>query len=363
MTSYNNRASVYIIAEAGVNHNGDEQRALAMVDAAADCGADAVKFQTFKAEYLVSANAPKAQYQKASTDAAESQLDMVRKLELTYEFHHKLQARARERGIDFISTAFELPSLKFLQTLDLPWFKIPSGEITNGPLLMAFARTQKPLILSTGMATLSDVETALAILVWGRLRSDEPKSLNDIWQHWSNVRSSLDLGRWVTLLHCTSQYPTPADEVNLLALRTLQSTFGVPVGYSDHTAGHLATTAAVALGATVIEKHFTLDRALPGPDHQASMDLPMLQDMVERIRELEVMLSHGMKVPQPSEWDTRQVARQHLIAAKPISAGEPFSMDNVRTARTGGGMSPVHYWDVLGTRAKRNFALGEVIGE
>ncbi|MFY0665846.1 MAG: N-acetylneuraminate synthase [Natronospirillum sp.] len=361
MTLANKKQSVYIIAEAGVNHNGDEQRALDMVDAAADSGANAVKFQTFQADYLVSATAPKAKYQTVSTDATESQLDMVRQLELPYDFHHELKARAKERGIDFVSTAFELPSLRFLQTLDLPWYKIPSGEITNGPLLMAFARTQKPLMLSTGMSTLSDIETALAILSWGRCRTDQPDSLSAIWEHWSEARAYLGVPQWLTLLHCTSQYPTPAAEVNLLALRTLYSTFGVPVGYSDHTAGHLATTSAVALGARVIEKHFTLDRSLPGPDHQTSMDVPMLTEMVERIRELEVMLGDGIKAPQPSELDTRKVARQHLIAAQPIGAGELLTVDNVRTARTGLGVSPIHYWDALGTISQLELAPGEVI--
>ena len=353
--------SVLIIAEAGVNHNGEKDKAIALINAAAKAGADAVKFQTFNAERLAAMTAPKAAYQNRTTDASQSQLEMLKQLELPVEWHKELRDHASRLGIQFISTAFDLDSLAFLESLDLPFYKIPSGEITNGPLLLAFARTDKKVILSTGMATLGEVEQALAILAWGYLQPEAPGSLAEIWQHWSTPEAGDIIAQKVSLLHCTSQYPTPLDEVNLRAMDTLSNSFGLPVGYSDHTQGGLIPVAAVARGAEIIEKHFTLDRELPGPDHKASLEPDELIRMVEEIRSIEVALGDARKRPQPSEWDTRSAARQQIIATSPILKGEVFSFENMGTARAGAGESPVWFWDLVGAKAGRDYSTGDSI--
>lgn len=356
-----NPERVYVIAEAGVNHNGKSDLAFALVDAAAAAGADAVKFQTFDAAKLASRSAPKAAYQKESTDAAESQLAMLKRLELPREWHLELQAHARQRGIEFLSTAFDTDSLAFLAELDMPLFKIPSGEITNGPLLWRFARTGKPLVLSTGMATLAEVEEGLAVIAHALMADGEPASIDEVRRGWSRPDWRARLHGHVTLLHCTSQYPTPFAEVNLRAMDTLAAAFGLPVGYSDHTEGTLIPMAAVARGARLIEKHFTLDRKLPGPDHNASLEPEELARMVREIRALEIALGDGSKCPQPSEWDTRQAARQQVVAARDIAAGEVMSRDDLSTARCGGGLPPTALWALVGQRASRAFAAGEAI--
>lgn len=353
--------SVLIIAEAGVNHNGDKEKAFALIDAAAAAGADAVKFQTYDAERLAAISAPKAAYQKQTTDSTESQFEMLKKLELPESWHFELKEHAGSLGITFISTAFDLQSLMFLERLELPFYKIPSGEITNAPLLRAFARTGKAVILSTGMATLGEVEQALAILAWGYLHDEEPDSLSEIWQFWSGGDSERVIREKVSLLHCTSQYPTPMAEVNLRAMDTLGSTFGLPVGYSDHTEGLLIPVAAVSRGAAIIEKHFTLDRTLPGPDHRASLEPGELKEMVSQIRAVELALGDGRKKPQPSEWDTRAAARQQIIAVDDIMVGDLLTVDNIGTARAGSGTSPLYYWDLVGTVASRAYAKGEPV--
>jgi N-acetylneuraminate synthase len=350
--------SVLIIAEAGVNHNGDKSKAFELIDAAAKAGANAVKFQTFNAERLAAMSAPKAAYQKETTNATESQLEMLKKLELPEAWHFELKEYAEKLNIIFISTAFDLQSLEFLETLNLPFYKVPSGEITNGPLLLAFARTGKNIILSTGMATLGEVEQALAILAWGYLKDSTPKSLAEIWQHWSEGGVASTVSAKITLLHCTSQYPTPMAEVNLKAMDTLASAFNLPVGYSDHTEGLLIPVAAVARGAVIIEKHFTLDRTLPGPDHKASLEPEELEEMVREIRAIESALGNSWKKPQISEWDTRIAARQQIIAVSEIKQGEILSLNNVGTARAGAGISPVHIWDLLGNVSKRDYEVG-----
>jgi len=352
---------VYIIAEAGVNHNGQRDLTFSLVDAAAEAGADAVKFQTFDAQKLASKNAPKAAYQKQSTDAAESQLAMLKKLELPREWHQELQAYSQKKGIEFLSTAFDADSLAFLVELGMPLFKIPSGELTNGPLLWQFARTRKPLILSTGMATLSEVEQGLAIVAHALNAEAEPVDMNEVWRGWSKAEYRNSLRGHVTLLHCTSQYPTPLNEVNLRGMDTLASAFGLAVGYSDHTQGILIPVAAVARGATVIEKHFTLDRALPGPDHQASLEPDELKQMVGDIRALQLALGDGCKAPQPSEWDTRQAARQQVVAARDIHTGAVLSRQDLTTARCGAGLPPTALWGLVGHPARRPFAAGEII--
>ncbi|MFK5734563.1 N-acetylneuraminate synthase [Pseudomonas urmiensis] len=356
-----NRDYVYIIAEAGVNHNGQRDLAFALVDAAVAAGADAVKFQTFNAEKLASASAPKAGYQKKSTDAQESQLAMLKKLELPREWHADLQSYARDRGIEFLSTAFDSDSLAFLCELDIPLFKIPSGELTNSPLLWSFARTGKPLILSTGMATLSEVETALAVIAHALKSDREPTSLDEVWQCWSKADYREGLQDHVTLLHCTSQYPTPAVEVNLRAMDTLANAFNLTVGYSDHTEGSLIPIAAVARGAKVIEKHFTLDRNLPGPDHKASLEPDELARMVADIRNLQSALGDGSKAPQASEWDTRKAARQQVVAVKSITAGSVIQRADLATARCGKGMAPSTLWELVGQIATQDYRPGENI--
>ena len=353
--------SVYIIAEAGVNHNGRKDLAFQLIDAAADAKADAVKFQTFKASKLASQFVEKAQYQKNQTDVSESQLEMLTKLELPYAWHIELQQHAKSRGIEFLSTAFDEDSLAFLQTLNLPFFKVPSGELTNSPFLWRVARTGKPLVISTGMATLSEVEFALAVVSHGLRFYQEPSSINEIWQHWSESEGRENIKQHVTLLHCTSQYPTPWHEVNLKAMDTLAAAFDLPVGYSDHTEGTLISIAAVSRGATIIEKHFTLDKNLPGPDHQASVDVQELKQMIKDIRSLELALGDGFKSPQASEKDTKKVARQSIIASKSLSPGQTIERADLTTARVGYGLSPSYLWELIGKIATKSYAPGEVV--
>lgn len=352
--------SVYIIAEAGVNHNGCLNRALQLVDAAADAGANAVKFQTFNARKLATNQVEKAAYQKNTTAESESQLDMLLKLELPYAWHHELQARANARGIEFLSTAFDDLSLQFLESLNLPFYKVPSGELTNAPLIWRFAKTGKPLIISTGMARLSEVEEALAIVAHALQNDKEPHNMTEVWQCWSHKASRDALHHHVTLLHCTSQYPTPWHEVNLRAMDTLAVAFGLNVGYSDHTAGSVISIAAVARGARVIEKHFTLDCNLPGPDHKASIEVDELTHLVADIRALELALGDGIKAPQACEWDTRRVARQSIVAAKYLPVGKIIEAGDLTTARTGGGLAPNALWELLGSTNARSHEAGEI---
>lgn len=353
--------NVYVIAEAGVNHNGKLELARQLVDCAADAGADAVKFQTFEAKKLATGSAPKASYQQRTTNAAESQLDMLQKLELPREWHWELRERAHLRGIEFLSTAFDVGSLKFLEELDMPFYKVPSGELTNGPLLWQFARKGRSLVVSTGMATMSEVEQALAVIAHAFNAPAEPADIADVWRGWSDPAWRASLQGRVTLLHCTSQYPTPMQECNLRAMDTLRA-FGLPVGYSDHTEGILIPIAAVARGATFIEKHFTLNREMPGPDHKASLEPAELTQMVNQIRDLQVALGDGAKCPQPSEWNTHQVARQHVVAARDVAEGTLLSRDDLTTARSGGGGQPATaLWSLVGVAAARAYSAGDPI--
>lgn len=352
---------VYVIAEAGVNHNGSRDMAFALVDAAAQAGADAVKFQTFNADLLAAQSAPKADYQRRTTDAEESQHAMLKRLELKREWHLELQAHAQRQGLSFLSTAFDADSLSFLCELDMPLFKVPSGEITNAPLLWRFARTGKPLVLSTGMANLAEVEQALAVVCHALAHAQEPDSLQAVMRCWSEPAARERLQGHVTLLHCTSQYPTAMEEVNLRAMDTLAAAFSLPVGYSDHTEGILIPVAAVARGATIIEKHFTLDRQLPGPDHKASLEPQELTDMVRQIRALSLAMGHGAKSPQPSEWNTRLAARQRVVAARPVTAGARFAREDLTTARAARGVPAAELWDLVGTAATRALATGEAV--
>ena len=327
--------SVFVIAEAGVNHNGSLDLALDLVDIAAMAGADAVKFQTFRAASLATAGAEKAAYQRRTT-GEESQLAMLERLELDEPAHRAIIARCEERGIEFMSAPFDHESLALLARLGVRRLKLGSGELTNGPLLRAAAETRLPLILSTGMATLDEVAAALAL-----------------------VRDSGATD--VTILHCTTEYPAPPDEVNLRALTTMRDAFAVPIGYSDHTVGIAVALAAVALGATVIEKHFTSDRGLPGPDHPASLEPGELADLIRGVRTVEAALGDGAKRPSPSELPNLPIARKSLVAARAITAGEQFDDGNLAVKRPGSGISPMRYWEILERRASRAYAADELL--
>jgi N,N'-diacetyllegionaminate synthase len=327
-----------IIAEAGVNHNGDVALARQLVDAAAAAGADLVKFQTFSADRLATASARKARYQSGGTDAAESQRAMLRRLELTREMHQELIAHCASRGIGFLSTGFDVESVDLLIELGITCFKVPSGQITDLPYLRHVGRQRGEVILSTGMALLGEIEAAIDVLE----RAGTPRSR-------------------ITVLHCTSEYPAPMSEVNLRAMVSLREAFGVRVGYSDHTPGIEVPIAAVALGAIVIEKHFTTDRALPGPDHKASLEPVELTAMVSAIRNIEIALGDGVKRLAQSEALNRPVARKSIVAAAPIVAGEAFGEHNLAVKRPGTGVSPMLWDEVIGRRAPRDFDADELI--
>ena len=327
-----------IIAEAGVNHNGDLELAKKLIDAAAEAGADLVKFQTFTADRLVTSTAKKAAYQTQTTDSKESQYEMLRSLELTEDIHHKLIAHCTARNIGFFSTGFDIKSVDLLLSLGQDHFKIPSGEITNLPYLRHIGQLGRPVILSTGMATMDEIGSAIRILE----NSGTPKTT-------------------ITVLHCTTEYPTPMPEVNLRAMISIRDKFEVRVGYSDHTLGIEVAIAAVAMGATVIEKHFTLDRNLPGPDHKASLEPSELKSMVTAIRNIEVALGDGIKRPTPSEAKNIPIVRKSIVASKSIQLGEVFTTKNLTTKRPGTGISPMRFDEVLGKKARRNLAEDDLI--
>ncbi|NCJ07070.1 N-acetylneuraminate synthase [Synechococcales cyanobacterium C] len=327
-----------VIAEAGVNHNGDMAIAKALIDVAADAGVDLVKFQTFKADRLVTTQAKKAEYQNRMTAADESQHAMIRRLELTREMHDVLIAYCQERGIGFFSTGFDPESVDLLVELGLDRFKIPSGEITNLPYLRHVGRYGKLIILSTGMATLGEIEAALEILEQAGTARDQ-----------------------ITVLHCNTEYPTPIKDVNLRAMVTIREALGVTVGYSDHTLGIEVSIAAVALGATVIEKHFTLDRNLPGPDHRASLEPEELKAMVRAIRNIEEALGDGRKRPSQSEVKNKPVARKSIVAACAIKAGEALTPSNIVIKRPGTGISPMRWDEIVGRKVTRGFETDELI--
>jgi len=353
---------VFVIAEAGVNHNGSLELALQLLDAAAAAGADAVKFQSFKAELLVSREAPKAQYQLNGSGAGESQFEMLKKLELNQEWHRTLLRRCQEKGIQFLSTPFDPESLDFLAvSLALPVLKISSGEITNAPLLLQAAQTGRSLLLSTGMSTLAEVEEALGVLAFGYANTEGAPSCRAFRDAYCADQGQEALREKVTLLHCTTEYPAPFREVNLRAVDTLRAAFGLPVGFSDHTPGIAVAIAAVARGAAVIEKHFTLDRTLPGPDHQASLEPEQLKEMITAIRQVESALGSAIKAPTASEAKNLPVARKSLVAAGIIGKGEKFSADNLSAKRPGTGISPMRYWEWIGKDAQRDYARDEQV--
>lgn len=354
---------IYIIAEAGVNHNGSLDLAKKLIEAAVEAGADAVKFQTFKAERLVSRTAPKAEYQQNATGSSETQFEMIKKLELDEDAHRVLIAHCKAHGIEFLSTPFDLESVDLLaKTFDISCLKIPSGEITNGPLLLKAAGTGKKIILSTGMSDIEEIKEALGVLAFGYISPDGKPSVAAFKEAYSSKAGLEVLKEKVTLLHCTTEYPTPFEDVNLSAMETLRTEFGLSVGYSDHTVGITVPIAAAALGAAVIEKHFTTDRNLPGPDHKASLEPTELKEMVRSIRETEAALGSPVKRPAPSEIKNRNIARKSIVASRPIGRGEVFSLDNLAVKRPGSGVSPINFWEYLGKKADRDYGEDEVIG-
>ena len=354
-----------IIAEAGVNHNGDEKLAFELVNAAHQAGADIVKFQTFKAKNLVTEGAKQAEYQVTNTQKKESQLAMLNRLELSYQVHHQLISHCNSLGIEFLSTAFDSESLDFLvNDLGLTRLKIPSGEITNAPLVLEHARTKCNLIVSTGMATLSEVEAVLGVIAFGYTANENIKPSQAAFQEaYASTIGQDALKQKVTILHCTTEYPAPMAEINLKAMDTLGLTFGLSAGYSDHSEGIVIPIAAVARGAVLIEKHFTLDKNMEGPDHKASLEPQELAAMVSGIRQVEVALGGGVKAPTVSEVKNKIVARKSLVAAKSIQAGESFSNENLTIKRPGSGMSPYCFWDLLDKPASRVYEVGELIVE
>lgn len=326
----------FIIAEAGVNHNGSFELAKQLVDKAVWAGADCIKFQTFNSKNLVSKNAQKAEYQKKTTDSSETQLDMLKKLELSKEEFVEIRDYCNQKGIMFLSTPFDLESIDFLSSIGVKTWKVPSGEITNYPFLRAIGKRKESVIMSTGMCTLDEVRDAIKVLK--------------------------DFGTTdITLLHCTTEYPAPYDSVNLKAMLTLKNEFGFNVGYSDHTNGIAVPVAAVAMGASVIEKHFTLDKNMEGPDHKASLEPDELKLVVQSIRNVEVALGDGKKQPSNAEKKNIAIARKSIVAACEIKKGEIFTEENLTAKRPGNGISPINWAEVLGKIAKRDFSEDELI--
>ena len=354
---------IKIIAEAGVNHNGNEQLAFELIDAAYKAGADVVKFQTFKAKRIVTETARQATYQIENTGKKESQFDMLSRLELSYGVHHQLVKHCNDLGIEFLSTAFDSESLDFLvNDLGLKTLKIPSGEITNAPLVLEHARTGCDLIVSTGMATLSEIEAVLGVIAFGYTVNElSVPNVGSFQAAYFSDDGQKALQDKVTLLHCTTEFPAPLADINLKAMDTMSNAFHLPVGYSDHSAGITVSIAAVAREAVLIEKHFTLDKAMDGPDHKASLDPIELKNMVQGIREVELALGNGLKGPRPSEIKNISVARKSLVAAVDIAEGELFSLNNITVKRPGYGRSPYQYWEVQGQLSTRNYKAGEVI--
>jgi N-acetylneuraminate synthase len=354
--------NTFIIAEAGVNHNGTIGLAKELIDVAVSAGADAVKFQTFRADKLLTSSAPKADYQIEATSSSESQYEMIKKLELSVKDHAMLIDYCLSKNIHFLSTPFDLDSVDLLSTFDIPLFKIPSGEITNGPLLLKISRTRKPIILSTGMSTLGEIELALGVISFGYINNENIKpSHDDFMDAYRSEMGRKALQQNVTLLHCITAYPAPLSEVNLKAMDTLRYAFDLPIGYSDHTNGIEIAIAAVARGATVIEKHFTLDRNLPGPDHKASLEPNELMAMVKAIRNVEQSLGQGHKIPGLVEFKNRKIARKSLVALCNIHRGEIFTESNLGIKRPGTGISGVYYWDWIDKISDRSYIQDELI--
>ncbi|MAR79016.1 MAG: N-acetylneuraminate synthase [Rhodospirillaceae bacterium] len=356
-----NKNKILFIAEAGVNHNGDINKALELVDVAAESGADIIKFQYYKTESLLQVDTPKSTYQLSNTSILESQFEMLKKLELDSCDLKKIINRCVVKGIEFLATPFDENSLDELIDYGIKRIKIPSGEITNGPLILKSALSNLPIILSTGMSHLSEIEDALGLIAHGRTNQDTKISSSNIKNilYTDNFYSNLNDN--VTVLHCTSQYPAPLNSINLNAMQEISNKFNVPVGYSDHTEGSAIAIASAALGAQIIEKHFTLDRSLPGPDHKASLEPKELFSLVSDIRSIQLALGGNEKILFDCEKENRVIARKSLTARCEIKKGAIFSKENLIALRPGNGISPMNYWDILGSRAEKDFKTGETI--
>lgn len=353
---------VYVIAEVGCNHNGSLELAKKMTRVASKMGVDCVKFQMFKTENLMTQYAPKAKYQLTTTDKSESQFDMTKKLELGVEDHNELVKICKECGVDYFATPFDSDSLHLLiNKCNLNMIKIPSGEITNAPFLLEIAQMHRPVILSTGMSTLGEIEDALSILAYGYLRNDLPRSIDDVKEFYFTDEAQAALQKNVSLLHCTTEYPAPSESVNLKCMETMARAFHLPVGYSDHTEGIEISMAAVALGATIIEKHFTLDRSLPGPDQKASIEPNELKAMVNGIRMIEKAIGDGIKIPSVAERKNMAIARKSIVAKKIIKKGELLTPENLTEKRPGDGTSPFYYFDMVGTAASKDYEPDEKV--
>ncbi|MEZ2718669.1 N-acetylneuraminate synthase [Niallia circulans] len=356
--------NTYIIAEAGVNHNGSLNLAFALIDAAVKAGADAVKFQTFKTENLVTKQASQASYQVKNMGEATSQFEMLKRLELSFSDFVQLRVYCEEKKIEFLSTPFDHESIDFLvDKLEVQIIKIPSGELTNSPFVHYAATKRKPIILSTGMASMEEINDSLAFIAFGLAFPNKIVEVGKVYSYYKTSEAKKWLRDYVTILHCTTEYPTPYGNVNLKAMNHLKSEFKLNVGLSDHSEGLYIPIAAVALGARVIEKHFTISRLLPGPDHTSSLEPDELLEMVKAIRSIEQSLGDGGKKPTFNEKCNQKAVRKSLVAAKVIKAGETFSEDNLAVKRPGNGMSPSQYWSIIGTKASKNYEEDELIDE
>jgi N-acetylneuraminate synthase len=354
--------STQIIAEVGVNHNGSMDLARQLVDVAVASGSDVVKFQSFRAAGVASKSAPRAEYQIRNTGDDESQYDMLKRLELSDDDHAMLIEYCADRGIEFLSTPFDLGGIDLLVgRFHLPLIKLGSSELTNAPILVETARTGVRIILSTGMGALAEVHDALGALAFGYTRGDEQPSRAGFAAAFADPAAQAILRERVALLHCTTEYPAPPQDINLRAMNTLRDEFGLEVGFSDHSLGIEMPIAAVAMGATIIEKHITLDRSLPGPDHAASLEPVELTEMVRAIRHVEAAMGDGIKRPSSSELKNMPIARKSVITATAVRAGEPFTVDNLTTKRPGDGRSPFDYYELLGTPAGRDYEADEVV--
>ncbi|OZI12712.1 N-acetylneuraminate synthase [Bacillaceae bacterium SAS-127] len=353
--------NTYIIAEAGVNHNGSLQLAFDLVDAAAEAGADAVKFQTFQAEQLVTKEAKQATYQEQNMGESMSQYEMLKQLELSHDEFIQLQGYCEKKNITFLSTPFDLKSVDFLiETLNLHTIKIPSGELSNAPYIYKIASCGVNIILSTGMATMEEIHQALAFIAFG-LAKKEPVTLQSVQAYYETEEAKALLKDKVTILHCTTEYPTPVEDINLASIDYLQVETRLQAGLSDHSDGIVVPIAAVARGAVMIEKHFTLNKNLPGPDHKASLEPNELKEMIQAIRQVEQAIGAFDKKPSSIELKNKQVARKSLIASRSIQVGERFTAENMTIKRPGNGVSPVFYWDYLGREVDKDYKEDELI--
>ena len=356
--------STYIIAEAGVNHNGSLEMAKALAKVAKEAGANAVKYQTFRAENLVTIDAKQADYQIDNLGAATSQYEMLKQLELSFDEFRQLQAYCKSIHIEFLSTAFDVESLHFLvEDLQIQTLKVPSGELTNYPLLVEMAAYRLPLIISTGMATIEEIDEALSFIAYRLCHEEMTADIEVIQTFYETEEAKRALEQYVTLLHCTTAYPTPIDDVNLLSIDAMATHFQLPIGFSDHSEGILASIGAIAKGATVVEKHFTLSKALEGPDHVASLGPEELKQLIHHIRVMERLLGKKIKSPTPEELMNKEAARKSLVAKKTIQQGDRFTEQNVTVKRPGTGMEPKQYWQLLGKHATKTYEKDELLNE